>query len=352
MNGLLASPLRNLLGGLLYMTVVMAGATLAYVAAGWHFDDAVYMVILTVYTVGYDEVRPVDTEALRIITMALIVFGCTGMIFLTGALVQLITASQIQQILGLKRMQSQIDHLKDHVIICGFGRIGQMLARQLHAGQAKFLIIERSEQRANEARALGYIVMQASAEDETVLTAAGIERARTLATVLPDDAANVFITLSARSLNATLMIIARGEAPNTESKLMQAGANRVVMPTHIGAERVAELILYPEAARFLHDTEHKEEFARDLRMLGLDIEVVTVDQGSSSIGRTIEAIEHEAGGAFLIVGLNRRDGDSVMRPEPGAIIQSGDGVVILGRPGRARMIATIFERGLRRSARG
>jgi voltage-gated potassium channel len=352
MNGLLASPLRNLISGLIYMTVVMGLATLAYVAAGWSFGDAVYMVVLTVYTVGYDEVRAVNTPELRAITISLIVLGCTGMIFLTGVLVQLITASQFQQLLGLKRMQSQIDHLKDHVIVCGFGRIGQMLARQLHAGQAKFLVVERSEQRANEARALGYIVMQANAEDESVLTAAGIERARTLATVLPDDAANVFITLSARSLNGMLTIIARGEAPNTESKLMQAGANRVVMPTHIGAERVAELILYPEAARFLHGTEHKEEFARDLRMLGLDIEVVPVDQGSSCVGRTIEAIEHEAGGSFLIVGLNRRDGDPMMRPEPATMIQAGDGVVILGRPGRARMVATIFERGLRRSARG
>jgi trk system potassium uptake protein TrkA/voltage-gated potassium channel len=352
MNGLLASPLRNLVGGLIYMTVVMAAATLAYVLVGWNFGDAVYMVVLTVYTVGYDEVRPIDTPELRGITIGLIVLGCTGMIFLTGALVQLITASQFYQILGLKRMQSQIDHLKDHVIICGYGRIGQMLARQLHAGQAKFLVIERSEQRANEARALGFIVMQASAEDETVLTAAGIERARTLATVLPDDAANVFITLSARSLNAKLTIIARGEAPNTESKLMQAGANHVVMPTHIGAERVAEMILYPETARFLHGTEHKEAFARDLRMLGLDMEVVTVDQGSSCVGRTIEAIEHEAAGAFMIVGLNRRDGDPTMRPEPATMIQAGDGVVILGRPGRARVIATIFERGMRRSARG
>jgi Trk K+ transport system NAD-binding subunit len=149
-----------------------------------------------------------------------------------------------------------------------------------------------------------------------------------------------------------LTIIARGEAPNTESKLLQAGANRVVMPTHIGAERVAELILYPEAARFLHGTEHNEEFARDLRMLGLDIEVVTVDQGSSCVGRSIEAVEHEANGAFLIVGLNRRDGETMMRPEPATTIQAGDGVVIVGRPGRARTIATIFERGLRRSARG
>jgi voltage-gated potassium channel len=352
MNGLLASPLRNLVGGLIYMTVVMAAATLAYVVVGWNLGDAVYMVVLTVYTVGYDEVRPINTPELRGITIGLIVLGCTGMIFLTGALIQLITASQFYQILGLKRMQSQIDHLNGHVIVCGFGRIGQMLARQLHAGQAKFLIIERSEERAAEARALGYIVMQGNAEDESVLATAGVERARTLATVLPDDAANVFITLSARSLNATLAIIARGEAPNTEGKLMQAGANRVVMPTHIGAERVAELILYPEAARVLHGTEHDEEFARDLRAFGLDIEVVTVDQGSRCVGRSIEAIEQEAGGAFLIVGLNRRDGETELRPAPATTIGAGDGVMILGRPGRARVIATIFERGLRRSARG
>jgi trk system potassium uptake protein TrkA/voltage-gated potassium channel len=352
MTGLFGSPLRNMLGGLIYMLVVMAAATLAYVSVGWNIGDAVYMVVLTVYTVGYDEVHPIDTAELRGITIALIVLGCTGMIFLTGALVQLITASQFQQILGLKRMQSQIDHLKDHVIVCGFGRIGQMLARQLHAGQAKFVLIERSEERAAEARELGYIVMHANAEHESVLAAAGIERARTLATVLPDDAANVFITLSARSLNDKLTIIARGEASNTEGKLLQAGANRVVMPTHIGAERVAELILYPEAAQALHGTEHNEDFARELRALGLEIEVVTVDQGSSCVGRSIGSIEQVAAGAFLIVGLERRDGKSLLRPEPATTVQAGDGVVIVGRPGRARTIATIFEGGLRRSARG
>jgi trk system potassium uptake protein TrkA/voltage-gated potassium channel len=351
-GGVLGSPARNLFAGFVYMLAVMAAATIAYVAVGWSFGDAIYMVILTIYTVGYDEVRPINTPLLRGITMTVIVLGCTGMIFMTGALVQAITASQLQQILGMKRVQSQIDQLKGHVIICGFGRIGQMLARQLHAGQAKFMVLERDEHRVAEARALGYLAVQADAEDEAALNAAGIERARILATVLNNDAANVFITLSARSLNRELTIIARGEESNTESKLLQAGANRVVLPAHIGAERLAELILYPEAERVLHGTEHNEEFARDLRTLGLDIEVVTVDQGSSCVGRTIEAIELAGGGAFLIVGLNRRDGQTVMRPAGSTTIQAGDGVVILGRPGRARMISTIFERGLRRSARG
>jgi Trk K+ transport system NAD-binding subunit len=111
------------------------------------------------------------------------------------------------------------------------------------------------------------------------------------------------------------------------------------------------MILYPEAAQALHGTEQNETFARDLRTLGLEMEVVTVDRGSSCVGRTIEAIEHAAGGAFLIVGLERREGKSLVRPEAATTLQAGDGVVILGRPGRARTIATIFEGGLRRSAR-
>src|SRR5919202_4263299 len=110
-TGWLAKPLRNLAGGILYMLVVMIAATAAYVAIGWSLGDAVYMVVLTVYTVGYAEVRAIDTPVLRAITISLIVLGCTGMIFLTGALVQLIAADQLQQILGLKRMQGQIERL-------------------------------------------------------------------------------------------------------------------------------------------------------------------------------------------------------------------------------------------------
>ena len=119
------------------------------------------MVILTVYTVGYDEVRSVDTPLLRIITMATIVFGCTGMIFLTGSLIQIFTISQLQQFLGVKRMKSQIDQLNGHVIICGYGRIGMTLARELRAGGAKFVILERGEGRLTDARNLDICAFKA-----------------------------------------------------------------------------------------------------------------------------------------------------------------------------------------------
>jgi hypothetical protein len=144
MKLLLDSPACNLLGGVIFVLTVGSLAVVGYVSQGWSFGDALYMVVLTVFTVGYDEVQPVTAGPLRAITIGLIVTGCTGMIFLTGALVQFITITGIQQVLGIKHMSHQIEHLRDHVIVCGFGRIGNMLARELKAGEARFVVVERS----------------------------------------------------------------------------------------------------------------------------------------------------------------------------------------------------------------
>jgi voltage-gated potassium channel len=141
---MLNSPVRNLIGGVLFVLTVGGLAVVGYMSQGWNFGDALYMVVLTVFTVGYDELEPVATVPLRAITMGLIVTGCTGMIFLTGALVQCITLSGIQQLLGHKHMNHQIEQMRNHVIVCGFGRIGNMLTRELKAGGALFVILERS----------------------------------------------------------------------------------------------------------------------------------------------------------------------------------------------------------------
>jgi voltage-gated potassium channel len=333
MNRLMGSPARNLTSILAFVMVVVALATLAYMHAGWSFGDAIYMVLLTVYTVGYGEVRPINTPYLHGVTIATMVLGCTGMILVTGALVQLFTISQIQQIMGSNRVKADIDKLKDHVIVCGFGRIGVMLAKDLAAGGAPFVILERNDKRYAEARELGYLCCQGDATDEAALIAVGVGRARILATVLPDDAANVFITLSARSLNRALHIIARGEAPTTESKLVQAGADKVVLPTHIGAERIAEMILFPETARFIRGSERMRDFEKVLRDLGLEMEVVVVAEGSALAGATIEDVERRGKGAFFVVQINRRDGEPITRPGGGVLVGAGDGLVIVGRGG-------------------
>jgi voltage-gated potassium channel len=342
----LSSPLRNLAAGVAFMLVVSACATAAYMENGWRFGDALYMVVLTVYTVGYEEVIPINTPELRAITIALIVTGCTGMIFLTGALIQLITASQLQQLFGFRRMQKEIDRLTDHVIICGYGRIGQMLARELQAGKCDFVIVERGDSRMTAARELGFLSLQGDATDEDVLRLAGISRARALATVLPDDAANVFITLSARSLNRELTIIARGEAASTEGKLIQAGADRVVLPTRIGAERMAELLLYQDVAKVLSGIKggDLDRLGRDLRRLGLEVEVVAAETGSRSVGATIGELEAVAAGTFLVVALERQNGEILLQPASNVAVQEGDGVAIVGRPGRAQTVVSVFAR--------
>jgi Trk K+ transport system NAD-binding subunit len=264
------------------------------------------------------------------------------MIFVTGSLVQLISASQFQQLLGTRRMQKDISGLSGHVVVCGYGRIGQMLTQELKSARLACVVLESNAARVKQAVSLGLLAMQVDATDEDALLEAGVARARVLATVLPNDAANVFITLSARSLNPGLMIIARGEAPSTEKKLLQAGATRVVLPAHIGAERVAELILYQEITHLLEGAGPHEDMARDLRRLGLELEVIPASAGSRCVGLSVAALEAAASGAFLVVALSRPGGRSVLQPAGDVVIAEGDGVALVGRPGRAQAVGALF----------
>jgi voltage-gated potassium channel Kch len=352
MTGLLDSPVQNILVGIAFVFTVMIGATAGYMALGWSFRDAIYMVIVTVYTVGYSEVRPIDTPALNVITMGLIVLGCTGMIFLTGALVQLFTLNQLSKVSGIRRMNKQIDQLKGHVVLCGFGAIGTVLARALSASSAGFVVLEANEARAVEARAQGYLCIHGDATGETALQAAGVTRAHALASVFSNDALNVFITLSARALNPDLLIVARGEMPSTESKLLQAGADKVVLPTHIGAERIAELLLHQESARFLEGLERSHGFQRVLHNFGMELEVITAAPQSPAVRMTVAAIERQAKGAFFIVQINGRDGEVYTAPPGTAVVGEGDAVVLIGRPNRSDLLTSLFEPRARAGVRG
>lgn len=327
------NPWRNLVAGLLYIALVMGFATLAYVELGWHWGDAFYFVTYTIFTVGYDELHPITTPELRFVTISTIVLGCTGVIYLTGALVQFLTYVQLQQFLGNRRMKTQIAKMSGHVIVCGYGRIGHMLAEELKAGGVDFVILDREEAKLEEASARGHLTWLGDATDEEVLETVGVHRARALACVVPNDAVNVFITLSARNLNRDIEIIARGEAASTKSKLLRAGASAVVEPTHIGAERIAQLILFPQSAK-LTDSSGIRAMAAGLHGLGLELEVAAA--GPNYTGKTIEQIEREASGTLFVVGLNRKSGETISRPDPSLQVESGDGIVTITRAGRSK----------------
>lgn len=333
----------HLFNASVFVCAIGVAATIGFMLNGWSFDDAFYMTVLTIFTVGYEEVRPVDTVTLRLVTGFLIIVGCTGMIYLTGALVQFITFGQLQELLGATRMTKQIEDLEGHVIVCGFGRTGNMLAKELSLGKAQFVIIEPDRIRCLEAKAMGFLTVNADAIEEAVLRQAGIAKARALASVVSSDPINVFITLSARSLNKSIQIIARGEAPSTEKKLLQAGANAVVLPTHIGAEQIASLILFPAIAGVIQSSDRRRQLEVDLRTLGLEIEVVGMAEGSILAGRSVEEIERRADNSFFIIAVERSGSGVIERPQPHMRIYPGDGVTVIGRPGRAEALQKFSE---------
>lgn len=333
-EAVLGSPLRNLATILVFVLCVVVLATLGYMAAGWSLLDSAYMVLLTIYTVGYGEVRPIDTPYLHLVTIGTMALGCTGMILLTSALVQVFTVFQIRQLFGANRMQDKIAKLTGHVVICGYGRIGTMLAQELTRAGMPFLIVERGTEKRGEAEAAGYLTLAGDATEEEVLVTAGIQRARALATVLPDDAANVFITLSARNLNDRLEIIARGEASTTERKLLHAGADRVIFPTHIGAEAIARMILYPNSEMLSAEAE-VATVRRELERIGLELEQVTAAPDSALCGKSVAEAERQSGGTLFVVQIDRASGQTIPRPAPDEVIGVGDRITIVMRDAAA-----------------
>lgn len=218
-------------------------AVVGYVLAGWGWIDAAYMVTITIFGVGYGEVHPIEPVWLKVFTMAVIFAGCSSLIYVIGGIVQMLTEGEIERMLGTRTMKREIDQLSDHTIICGYGRIGQMLAAELLQHDEPLVVIDRDIERVERATADGFLAMTGDAVNDEDLQKAGLFRARTLATVLPDDARNVFVTLTARDLSETINIIARAESPCTERKLLRGGANSVVMPAAIGAIRIAQLAI-------------------------------------------------------------------------------------------------------------
>lgn len=329
-GAVLGSPLQGLIRAAAFVCSIYLLAVIGFVLSGWNLGDAAYMVMLTIFSVGFNEVHPIDTAWLRGLTMATILLGCTGMIVLTGALVQFLGALQLRSLLGIDRMNTQIAKLSNHVIICGYGRIGQQLAHELNEAREGFVIIERDPTKFAMAQASGYACLTADATDESALLAAGIDRARVLATVLPNDATNVFITLSARSLNPGLQIIARGEIPSTERKLIHAGADKVVLPMHIGAERIAEMILYPSTDQIMDESTSLRDLKRALHEIGLEMEALTIPRNSGLAKATVSEAERRGDGSFFIIQIER-EGKVFARPGKHYILEAGDSVILVMR---------------------
>jgi voltage-gated potassium channel len=318
-----------LVGGLLFLTIVTI-ATVGYEFAGWSLLDALYMVIITIFGVGYGEVQPVDTVVLRLYTIFLIVGGYGAAIYAFGGVVKLVTEGEMRKMLHERRKEKEVADLTAHTIICGFGRIGQILAKDLATAGTPFVVLDRDSGRIELALERGFLARVGDATQEEDLTAVGVERAQVLATVLPDDALNVFITLTARQLNPHIHIIARGENPSTESKLSQAGANEVVLPAQICGTRIAHSITRPSSMAFLREA--GAAVAHDLRMLGLETRDLDLCKLTQYVGQTVGDLQRQSEGSLLVLGVKNREGQFIASPPAEHPLQGEDQVAVVIQP--------------------
>ncbi|QDU59278.1 Inner membrane protein YbaL [Planctomycetes bacterium Pan216] len=327
----MTSSFRRISTGILIFVVTCIVAVFGYASApGWSILDAIYMVVITIFGVGYGEVKPLDTPALKVFTMLVIVAGTTSAVYIVGGFIQMVTEGEIQKALGDRRRSREIEDLENHVIVCGYGRIGQPLTQILAESDERFVVVDASPERIELAQKNGYLAMSGNATEDRTLIAAGINRARMLATVLPDDAKNVFITLTARNLNPEIEIIARGEYGSTESKLVQAGANRVVMPASIGALRIAHLITQPSATDLLGRDSRHSQLNSNLEQIGLRLDEMKLMEGAPLIGKPLSKAEVQGEGAFVIVAVKKADGEMVSDPPKDMILSEGDALVVVG----------------------
>ncbi len=305
-------------------------AVAGYMASGWKLADSIYMVVITIFGVGYEEVQPVESPGLRALTIMVIVAGYGAVIYTVGGFMQMVVDGELNKALGARRMTKEIERLENHTIICGVGRMGTILARELKAAGKPFVVVDCDERRLQTAEEYGYLVINGDATEEHVLELAGIRSAAVLATVLAEDATNVFVAVTAREMNPTLMIIARGENPRTEKKLLGCGANKVVLPTAIGAKKLAQMIIRPSAENLLEQLTAQGDMSDELGRIGLKFDELRVAAGSVLSGKTLTDIELRSNHGFLIVGMRRPDGTTLLNPPAATELSEGDVVIVLG----------------------
>jgi voltage-gated potassium channel len=280
---------------------------------------------MVVSTVGMEEVRDLSSSpGLQLFTTGLIVVGVSTALYIIGAFVQMMTQGEINRALGLQRVSREIRRLGDHVILCGFGRMGEILAGQLRQRNRSLVVVENDPERIAEAMERGYLTVNDNATEEDALESAGVRRAATLVTTLPHDADNVFITLTARNLNPKLHIIARAESQPTEKKLVQAGANRVVMPAATGAMRMAAMITRPSMVELI-------ELVAGRETAEVEVDELILPPECELVGRTVGESHIRSRNGLLIVAVRRGNNQLLFAPGADMRFEAGDRVLVIGR---------------------
>jgi len=303
------------------MGVILFG-TIGYSAIeDWNLFDSLYMTVITLTTVGYHEVHSLS-EPGRIFTIVLILAGVGTMLYSLGVGAKVLLEGELRDILGRRKLSKKIEELRNHYIICGFGRMGRIICREMIQYKAPFIVIEK-EQDVFALIDKDILAVQGDSTQDAVLREAGIERAKGLISVLSTDADNLYVVLSARGMNPRLRIVARASDEGVEQKLFRAGADNVVSPYFIGGLRIAHTILKPAVVDFI-------EFATRSGNIELQMEEIKVKETSHILNKALDecGIRKELG--IIIVAIKREGGEMEFNPRSTSIIRKGDTLVAMG----------------------
>lgn len=322
---------RVLLSALAALGGLTAIGTAGYVLiAGMPVLDALYMTVITMSTVGYREVHELDAAG-RIFTMALIL-GSIGIVFYSVTrLAREAIEGEFQRAFGRRRVERQIAQMSHHFVVCGFGRMGRIVCKELAAKPVPFVVIEQDPAALRLLEEEQFPFVEGDATEESFLIQAGIERARGLVAALSTDSDNVYVVLTGRELNPNLLIVARAEDERSERKLMHAGATRVVSPYVIGGHRMAHALLRPAVLDVI-------DLATHYRSIELQIEEVAVAPGSFADGVTLQESGIRDTVGVILIALKKPDGQMLVNPLPTARIQAGDRLVLMGQTASLRAL--------------
>lgn len=309
---------------ILILVLVTAIGMLGYQRIeGWSYFDSLYMTVITLATIGYGEVRPLS-QAGRMFTISLIFLGVGAVAYAVRNATKVMLEGELRGILGRRKVERRIKALKNHYIVCGYGRMGKIVCKELLARRVPFVIIENSADVLSGLSDEGVLMIQGDSTQDHVLEEAGVGRAKGLISVLSSDSDNLYVVLSARSMNEKLMIVARSGTDGSEQKLLRAGANKVVSPYHIGGMRIAHAMLKPAVVDFL-------ELATQSENLELQMEELTIGEGSSFAHKTLNdcGIRRELN--VIIVAIKRIDGHMEFNPTADTVLKAGDTLIVLGQ---------------------
>ncbi len=305
--------------------VLLMGTIGFHVVEGWSFFDALYMSLITITTIGYQELYTLS-HAGRVLNTVLILLGVGTFTYTVTQLMHMLVQQELRVFFKVRAMEKSLGRLKDHFIVCGAGRLGSRIVQHLQDAGSPFVVIEQDPVVVERLVELGVSVVTGDATAEASMTRAGVARAQGLVTAIGSDPQNVYISLTARDLNPTLCIVARANSVEAELRLRRAGANRVISPERIGSRQMADALLRPAVIDFFDDVMESSE-------VRVNMDDVLVGRGSELDGVTLRDASLPSRAGVNVIRIGQADGVTLYRPDSDTVLRAGDHLVVVGDSG-------------------